>query len=205
MKILLGGFEPFGHDGINPSKEAVHLVKDEIKGVEIVKCDVPVVFGEAEKKVYDLMKELRPDAVLCVGQAGGRNAITPERVAINCDDTRIPDNKGEQPIDRKICEHGKNAYFSTLPIRDMVEAMRKEGIRSEISNSAGTFVCNHLMYQVCRYIEEEFPNMIGGFLHVPYLPEQAAEGVPSMTLDEITRGIEVSLETIIDHLKERKV
>ena len=143
MKILLTGFEPFGGETVNPAQEAVQLVKDEIKGAQIVKCYVPVVFGKAIETVHEAMKKENPDVVLCIGQAGGRYEITPERVAINCDDGRIPDNEGNQPVDQPVFADGENAYFSTLPVKKMVEYMKNANVPAAISNSAGTYVCNH--------------------------------------------------------------
>ena len=130
MKVLLTGFEPFGGETINPAQEAVQLVKDEIKGAQVVKCYVPVVFGKAIETVHEAMKKENPDVVLCIGQAGGRYEITPERVAINCDDGRIPDNEGNQPVDQPVFADGAAAYFSTLPIKKMVEYIKAAGIPS---------------------------------------------------------------------------
>ena len=202
MKILLTGFEPFGGETVNPAKEAVKLVKDEIKGAQIVKCYVPVVFGKAIETVHAAMKEENPDVVLCIGQAGGRYEVTPERVAINCDDGRIPDNEGNQPVDQPVFADGANAYFSTLPIKKMVEYMKNANIPAAISNTAGTYVCNHLMYGVRYYIEKEFPNTIGGFMHVPYLHEQVMnkKETASLSKDDVVKAIEASIEAIVDSL-----
>ena len=202
MKILLTGFEPFGGESINPAKEAVKLVKDEIKGAQIVKCYVPVVFGKAIETVHEAMKQENPDVVLCIGQAGGRYEVTPERVAINCDDGRIPDNEGNQPVDQPVFADGANAYFSTLPIKKMVEYMKNANIPAAISNTAGTYVCNHLMYGVRYYIEKEFPNTIGGFMHVPYLHEQVMnkKETASLSKDDVVKAIEASIEAIVDSL-----
>jgi len=202
MKILLTGFEPFGGESINPAKEAVKLVKDEIKGAQIVKCYVPVVFGKAIDTVYEAMKKENPDAVLLIGQAGGRYEMTPERVAINCDDGRIPDNEGNQPVDQPVKADGPAAYFSTLPIKKMVEYMKAANVPAAISNTAGTYVCNHLMYGVRYHIDKEFPNTIGGFMHVPFLHEQVMnkKETPSLSVDDVVKGIEASLEAIIDSL-----
>ena len=202
MKILLTGFEPFGGESINPAKEAVKLVKDEIKDAQIVKCYVPVVFGKAIDTVYEAMKKEKPDAVLLIGQAGGRYEITPERIAINCDDGRIPDNEGNQPVDQPVVADGPAAYFSTLPVKKMVEYMKNVNIPAAISNSAGTYVCNHLMYGVLNHIEKEFPNTIGGFMHVPYLHEQVMnkKEVASLSKEDVVKGIEASLEAIVDSL-----
>jgi len=202
MKILLTGFEPFGGESINPAKEAVKLVKDEIKGAQIVKCYVPVVFGKAIDTVYEAMKKENPDAVLLIGQAGGRYEMTPERIAINCDDGRIPDNEGNQPVDQPVKADGPAAYFSTLPVKKMVEYMKAANVPAAISNTAGTYVCNHLMYGVRYYIEKEFPNTIGGFMHVPFLHEQVMnkKETASLSKDDVVKGIEASLEAIVDSL-----
>lgn len=202
MKILLTGFEPFGGESINPAKEAVKLVKDEIKGAQIVKCYVPVVFGKAIDTVYEAIKKENPDAVLLIGQAGGRYEMTPERVAINCDDARIPDNEGNSPVDQPVFADGAAAYFSTLPIKKMVEYMKAANVPAAISNTAGTYVCNHLMYGVRYYLEKEFPNTIGGFMHVPFLHEQVMnkKETASLSKDDVVKGIEASLEAIVDSL-----
>ncbi|MBR4462547.1 MAG: pyroglutamyl-peptidase I [Erysipelotrichaceae bacterium] len=202
MKILLTGFEPFGGETINPAQEAVQLVKDEIKGAQIVKCYVPVVFGKAIDTVHEALKKDDFDAVLLIGQAGGRYEITPERIGINCDDGRIPDNEGNQPVDQPVRADGPAAYFSTLPIKKMVEYMKAANVPAAISNSAGTYVCNHLMYGVLYYLDKEFPNMIGGFMHVPYLHEQVMnkKETASLSKEDVVKGIEASLEAIIDSL-----
>ena len=202
MKILLTGFEPFGGESINPAQEAVQLVKDEIKGAQIVKCYVPVVFGKAIDTVHEALKKENPDAVLLIGQAGGRYEITPERIAINCDDGRIPDNEGNQPVDQPIRADGPAAYFSTLPIKKMVQYIKAANVPAAVSNTAGTYVCNHLMYGVLYYLDKEFPNTIGGFMHVPYLHEQVMnkKETASLSKDDVVKGIEAALEAIVDHL-----
>ena len=202
MKVLLTGFEPFGGETLNPAKEAVKMVKDEIKGAEIVKCYVPVVFGKAIETVHEAMKKENPDVVLCIGQAGGRYEMTPERVAINCDDARIPDNEGNSPVDQPVFADGAPAYFSTLPIKKMVQYMKAANVPASISNTAGTYVCNHLMYGVRYYIEKECPNAIGGFMHVPYLHEQVLTkaNTASLSKEDVVKGIEASIEAIVDSL-----
>lgn len=201
MKILLTAFEPFGGEKINPAMEAVKLVRNEILGAEIVKCYVPVVFKKSIDVVLTAMETEKPDAVLCIGQAGGREAVTPERVAINIDDARLPDNEGNLPIDEPVYRDGKNAYFSSLPVKAMVRAIEEAGIPSALSNTAGTYVCNHLMYGVLYNIEKYYPGMRGGFIHVPYIPEQLSgrPGVASMPLSEIARALEAALSAIIEN------
>ena len=167
MKVLVTGFDPFGGEPINPAWEAVKAMKDTIAGAEIVKMQIPTVVGKSIEKIHQKMKELQPDLVISVGQAGGRFGVTPERVAINVTDARIPDNEGNQPIDEPIFPDGPAAYFSNLPVKAMVQAIKDAGYPSVLSNSAGTYICNHVMYGILYYIEKEFPNVRGGFFHVP--------------------------------------
>ena len=148
MKLLLTAFDPFGGEPVNPALEAVKKVQNQIGSVSIVKLEVPTVFGTSIQTVAKTIEQEMPDAVLCIGQAGGRYGLTPERVAINLDDARIKDNEGNQPIDLPIFKDGAPAYFSTLPIKAMVQSIRQAGLPASVSNTAGTFVCNHLMYGV---------------------------------------------------------
>lgn len=202
MKLLLTAFDPFGGEKVNPAQKAVSLVGD-AGGIEIVKLTVPTVFREASRQVIEAIRREKPVAVLCIGQAGGRAAITPERVAINLMDARIADNAGFAPSDEPIFPSAPDAYFSTLPIKKMVEAIRKRGIPAEVSNTAGTFVCNELMYSVLHALKNEFPNTIGGFMHVPFIPEQAASkgaNMPSMNINDIASAIEAAIAAIAEHL-----
>ena len=164
--------------------------------------EVPVVFGKAIETVVQAMEREKPDAVLCVGQAGGRAGITPERVAINIDDARIPDNAGNQPVDTPIVPDGAPAYFSSLPVKDMVRIIREAGLPATISNTAGTYVCNHLMYGVLYHIDKFFPGMKGGFMHVPFMHEQVMDklNTPSLSREDIARGIEAALQAIAHNL-----
>ena len=199
MKLLLTAFDPFGGDAVNPALEAVKLVADKIGRFEIVKLEVPTVFRKSIERVAQAIEEEKPDAVLCIGQAGGRFEITHERVAINIDDARIKDNEGNQPIDTKIFEDGENAYFTTLPIKAMVEAIREANLPAAVSNTAGTFVCNHLMYGVLYTLAKNYPNIKGGFTHVPFIPEQVARRTPVapyMALEDIKRGLEAAISAI---------
>ncbi|MCC5890340.1 MAG: pyroglutamyl-peptidase I [Alkalibacterium sp.] len=199
MKILVTGFDPFGGEKVNPAYEAVKLLDDTIAGAEIVKLEIPTVFHKSYSVVKEQIIENNPDVILCIGQAGGRFGITPERVAINVDDARIPDNEKNQPIDEKIQADGKEAYFSSLPIKAMVEKMCVAGVPSSVSNSAGTFVCNHIMYQVLYHIDKKFPGKTGGFVHVPFIPEQVVDkpNQPSMNLEDIKRGLHAGIEAIV--------
>jgi len=200
MKILVTGFDPFGDDVINPAIEAVKRLPDTIDGVEIVKLEIPTVFNKSAEVVRDAIEKEQPDYVLNIGQAGGRYELTPERVAINLDDARIADNEGQQPIDVPIKEDGAPAYFSQLPIKAMVDYMKKENIPASVSNTAGTFVCNHIMYQTIYLTMTEFPEVKAGFMHIPFLPEQVVNrpNTPAMALDDIVKGITASLKAIID-------
>jgi len=205
MKILVTGFDPFGGDQTNPSIEAVKRLPDEIKGAKIIKLEIPTVFGKSAEVVEAAMEKENPDYVVHIGQAGGRYGITPERVAINIDDARIHDNEGNQPIDQVIQPNGENAYFSQLPIKAMVTYMKKIGLPASVSNTAGTFVCNHIMYQSLHLTHTKFPNTKAGFIHVPFLPEQVVDRpeTPSMSLDDIVKGLTAAIEAIVDfHGKE---
>ena len=205
-KLLLTAFTPFDGEKINPALEAVKLVKDRIGNLLIVKLEVPTVFGKSIDTVREAIEREKPDFVLSIGQAGGRAEITPERVAINLDDARIPDNEGNQPIDETIFPDGENAYFSTLPVKAMVEAIRKEGLPSSLSNSAGTYVCNHLMYGILYYLDKR-PSMKAGFIHVPYIPEQTKnkKEMPALELSEIVRGLEAAITAIAINGTDKKL
>lgn len=204
MKILLTAFDPFGEDKVNPALEAVKLIKVEDINAQVIKLQVPTVFGKSIELVQEKMRAEKPDAVLCIGQAGGRFGLTVERVAINVDDARIADNEGNQPIDTNIFADGNAAYFSNLPIKAMVQEIKNAGLPASISNTAGTFVCNHLMYGVLYTIAKEFKKTKGGFLHVPFIPEQVVEraNTPSMSLSDIAHGITLALKAIIENPKD---
>ena len=197
MKLLLTAFDPFGGSAINPAQEAVKLVADRIGDVEVIKLEVPTIFRKSIAAVTAAIDTVRPDAVLCIGQAGGRYGLTPERVAINMDDASIPDNEGNQPMDAPIAEDGAPAYFSTLPIKAMVAAIREAGLPASVSNTAGTFVCNHLMYGVLHTLATQYPGIRGGFMHVPFIPSQTLQHpAPSMNQQDIARGIEAAIGAI---------
>ncbi len=204
MKVLLTAFDPFGGESVNPAQQAVEAVADTVAGAEIVKCIVPTVFGKSIDTVYAAMKKENPDVTFCIGQAGGRIGLTPERVAINLNDARIPDNEGNQPLDTKIFEDGKNAYFTLLPVKAMVAKIKEAGVPASVSYTAGTFVCNHLMYGVLYHIAKEFPGMRGGFMHVPYLHEQvmAKSNTPSLSKEDIVKGIEAAITAIVENTKD---
>ena len=196
MKILLTGFDPFGGEAVNPAEEAVKRVRDNINGAEVIKITIPTVQTKSVEAIEKAIELHNPDIVISVGQAGGRFDITPERVAINIDDFRIPDNEGNQPTDKIIQEDGKAAYFSNLPVKAMVKHMNDNGIPATLSNTAGTFVCNHVMYGILYMIDKKYPNIKGGFIHIPYMTSQVIDkkNTPFMSLDEIVKGLELCLE-----------
>lgn len=200
MKILVTGFDPFGGDKINPAIEAVKLLPDKIDEAEIIKLEIPTVFNKSAEVVRKAIKEIQPDYVLNVGQAGGRFGLTPERVAININDGRIPDNEGYQPLGEPIHKDGDTAYFTQLPIKAEAKAIRDVGLPASVSNSAGTYVCNHIMYQVQYMRAKEFPAIKAGFIHIPFLPKQVVNrpNTPSMDLKDIVRGLTAAINAIVE-------
>lgn len=206
MKVLITGFDPFGNENINPALEAVKKLPDTIESAEIIKLEIPTVFRKSLEKIEENIIKHKPDIVISIGQAGGRFGITPERTAINIDDARIPDNENKQPIDTAIFEDGENAYFSTLPIKAMVEEMKKGNIPCSISNTAGTFVCNHVMYGILYMAAKKYPNIKGGFIHVPYIPSQVLDkpNMPSMSIGNITKGLELCIKAAINNNSDVK-
>lgn len=200
MKILFTGFDPFGGETINPAYEAVKRLPDAIGGTEIIKMEIPTVFGKDGRILEEAIGEYEPDAVICVGQAGGRAAITIERVAINLQDARIQDNEGQQPCDQPVYADGPAAYFTNLPVKEMVSQMKEQGIPAQISYTAGTFVCNDIMYRLMHLIHTKYPQMLGGFIHVPFLPQQVTDrtdNAPSMSVEMIAEGLRCAAEVII--------
>lgn len=200
MTILLTAFDPFGGEKVNPAGQAVDRMSDCIGPVRVIKLTVPTVFVDSIACVESAIKQFHPEVVVCVGQAGGRTGITPERVAINVSDASIPDNAGAQPIDQPVFSDGAAAYFSTLPVKAMVQKMRQGGYPAALSNSAGTFVCNHLMYGVLYLIDRRYPGIRAGFIHVPYSTGQAAghSGVPSMSIEDIAAALTLALTAITE-------
>ena len=200
MKILVTGFDPFGGEKVNPAYEAVKLLPDTIAGAEIIKLEIPTVFSNSGPAVEAGIQAHHPDVVLNVGQAGGRACVTIERVAINLAEARIPDNAGEQPMDEPLQAEGPAAYFTTLPIKAMVERIRGEGLAGEVSNSAGTFVCNEVMYRALHHAAGAMPHVRCGFIHVPYIPRQTAEkpDTPSMELEDIVRALAAAVGALAE-------
>ena len=192
-KLLITGFEPFGGESINPSWEAVSRLPDVIGEYELTKVRLPVVFGLAAERALEVAKELSPDVILCIGQAGGRDAITPELVAINLRYAEIPDNSGFQPKDEPVSSIGAAAYFSTLPVRKIAQALADAQIKSHVSYSAGAYVCNDLMYSLlARY---NSTSVLVGFIHIPYITEQGKE--PCMDINEIVKGLMLAIGNIL--------
>lgn len=193
MTVLLTGFEPFAGESINPSWLMLEAFDGAvIDGHPVLSRCLPTAFGHSLLALAQHIETYQPDIVIAFGQAGGRSAVSIERVAINCDDARIADNAGSQPIDTRIFAHTQNAYFSTLPIKAGMHALHQAGIPAEISNTAGTFVCNHVFYGL-MHMASERPGMKAGFVHIPYLPDQAVRhpGAPSMDLAQLQRAVEI--------------
>ena len=200
MKVLFTGFDPFGGATINPAYEAIKLLPDTIAGAEIIKVEIPTVFRKGAEAMIAAVEEHKPDYVICVGQAGGRATVTPEFVGINYQDARIPDNEGRQPCGEIIKEDGATAYFTKLPVKAMVQNMRDAGIPASISYTAGTYVCNDVMYHLLYCIEKKWPNIIGGFIHVPYASSQVvnmAATTPSLSLQMISDSLRIAVETTL--------
>jgi pyroglutamyl-peptidase len=204
--VLVTGFEPFGGERINPSWEIAKALPSTIGSHHVVTQRVPTAFGDAIAALAKLISKHQPSLVLCLGQAGGRSSISVERVAINVNDARIADNAGYQPIDQAIVGDAPAAYFSTLPIKAMVAAMQKKGIPAEVSNTAGTFVCNHIMYGALHHIATQKLAARAGFIHVPYLPSQVVNGsAPTMALSTMQAGIEIAIDAAIRTKQDRKL
>jgi pyroglutamyl-peptidase len=193
-RVLVLGFEPFGGESQNPSADVAQALNGTtVGGAHVVGRVIPCVFGECRQVMLTLLKEVKPDLVIAFGLGGGRSDVTPERVAINVDDARIADNKGNQPIDTKIAAKGPTAYWSTLPIKAIVENLTKKGIPASVSQTAGTFVCNHLFYSVMHALKTK-PGVSGGFIHVPFLPSQA-KGRPSLPIETTIEAARIAIET----------
>jgi pyroglutamyl-peptidase len=204
--ILVTGFEPFGGERTNPSWEICTRLPKMIGRTRIETLQVPCRFREAIETVAAAIESLRPSHVVCIGQAGGRDRLSIERVAINLDDARIPDNAGAQPVDEPIAANGPPAYFATLPIKAMAEAVRRSGVPAEVSNTAGTFVCNHLLYGVLHYLAASGSSARAGFIHVPYAEAQVVDkpGQPSMSIAAMAHGIECALVAALENATDVK-
>lgn len=188
-KLLITGFDPFGGEKINPAWEAVKRLPDRIGDVTLYKLQIPTVFGKAAELVLQTAETLKPDVILCIGQAGGRSSVTPERIAVNIRDARIADNGGNCPSGEYVLPEGPAAYFATVPVQAMAEAICKVGLPGTVSNSAGTFVCNDTLYSLLHHCAGT--NVKVGFIHVPYLPEQ---GTPSLSLERTIAALIAAIE-----------
>jgi pyroglutamyl-peptidase len=197
--VLLTGFEPFGGQTINPSWSAVQEVRRTWAGSEDIRVlELPVDFASVDRLLTDALETVRPDVVICVGQAGGAGALRLERVAINVDDARIPDNQGRQPVDEPIVPGGPAAYFSTLPIKAAVAELGRLGLPAVVSQTAGTYTCNHVFYRLMHEIGRSGRDVRGGFVHVPFAPDQAVgTESPSMAIDAMARGVAAVLATTL--------
>ena len=206
MKILVTGFDPFGGEPINPAIESVKKLPDNIAGAEIIKLEIPTVRKKSLEKIEKAINEHNPDVILSIGQAGGRFDISIERVGINLDDFRIPDNEGNQIIDEPIFPDGENSYFVKLPVKAMVQNVQKNNIPASVSYTAGTFVCNHVLYGVLYLIEKKYKGKKSGFIHIPFLPQQVVDkgNMPSMELNTIVKGLTAAIEAIVKNNEDIK-
>lgn len=204
MNILVAAFDPFGGEDINPALEAVKSLDDTIGDHQIAKLEIPTVFHKSKQVIEQELEQQNYDAVLVIGQAGGRFELTPERIGINVDDARIPDNEKNQPIDQSIQAEGEAAYFSNMPVKRMVAAIKEAGVPARLSNTAGTFVCNHILYQLGYIQATRFSNIRFGFIHVPYVPEQVTDkpNQPSMSLETMVKGLTAAIR-VIDQKDEK--
>ena len=190
-KLLITGFDPFGGETVNPSWEAVKLLPDRIGDWQLTKIEIPTEFGLAARRVLCAAQELQPDAILCIGQAGGRNAVTPETYGVNLQHAKIADNAGNRPLARPIVQGAPASYTATVPIYDMVRVIKDRGLPCRISYSAGRFVCNDLLYTLLH--DYDGTPVKAGFIHVPYLPEQAQRGQPSMPIEDVTAALTAAI------------
>lgn len=206
MKILVTGFDPFGGEAINPAIESVKRLPDMIAGAQVIKLEIPTVVHKSLHVIEKAIEQYNPDMILSIGQAGGRSDLTVERIGINIDDCRIKDNEGNQPVDEPVYADGPAAYFVNLPIKAMVNEIRAAGIPSSISNSAGTFVCNHVTYGVRYMIDKKFKGKKSGFIHIPYLPQQVIDKAnqPSMDLDVIVKGLTAAIYAMVTYEEDVK-
>ena len=201
--ILLTGFEPFAGERLNPSWEAARALDGRrIGGRTVVARCLPVVFGAARQTLLAALAELRPELVLCLGLANGSPHLALERVALNLDDARIADNQGQQPVDLPVVEGAPAAYFTGLPVKAMLAALRAAGFPAALSLSAGSFVCNHVFFALCQHLAGQESGTRGGFMHVPLLPSQAASGQPSMALATLVAAVEVALAAALANEKD---
>ncbi|MEI7551281.1 MAG: pyroglutamyl-peptidase I [Verrucomicrobiota bacterium] len=203
--VLITGFEPFGGESLNPSQEIARQLNGRvIARRRVLGRILPCVFGAANVELRRLLRELDPELVICVGQAGGRAEITPERVAINVADARIPDNAGQQPVDVPIVARGPVAYWSTLPIKAIVAALTAHQVPAAVSQTAGTFVCNQVFYGLMHALHGR-RGVRGGFIHVPALPEQAKQGQPSLPQETMVEALALAVAVAVTTRRDLRV
>lgn len=205
--VLLAGFDPFGGEPLNPSWEAVRRLDDDmVRGHRLHALQLPTEFGRSLRALRRALVRTSPALIVCVGQAGGRSHISLERIAINVDDARIADNAGKQPVDKPVIRGAPAAYFSTLPIKAQLRALQAAGLPAEVSQTAGTFVCNHVFYGLMHALREK-PQIRGGFVHIPFLPEQAIAhpGAASLSLDTVVAGLRLIVDTALSIRRDLRV
>ena len=190
-KLLITGFDPFGGESVNPSWEAVQLLPDRIGAFELHKLQIPTVFGVAAQRVLQIAAQVNPDVILCIGQAGGRTAVTPERIGINVRSARIADNAGNQPQEEPIVPNGPDGLFATVPVVKMALAIQNAGFPGAVSNTAGAFVCNDTLYTLLHHYAGT--SVRAGFIHVPYIPEQ---GTPNLPLEQTVQALTAAIEAL---------
>ena len=187
-RLLITGFDPFGGAAVNPSWQAVSRLPEQVGDFELCKLEIPTVFGQATRVVLEKAAQFQPDVILCIGQAGGRGAVTPERIGVNIRDARITDNAGNQPRGEFVAPEGPAAYFATVPVMAMADAIEAAGIPATVSNSAGAFVCNDTLYGILHHYAGT--DVRCGFIHVPFIPEQ---GEPNMELENIVKALKIAI------------
>ncbi|MBR4291367.1 MAG: pyroglutamyl-peptidase I [Oscillospiraceae bacterium] len=190
-KLLITGFDPFGGETVNPSWEAVKQLPETIGDYALFKFEIPTIFGLAAQTVLEKAAQIQPDVILCIGQAGGRDAVTPERIGINVRNARIADNAGNRPQEEIICEDGADGIFATVPVAAMAEAIRKAELPAHVSNTAGAFVCNDTLYTLLYHFAGKPVHV--GFIHVPYIPQQ---GTPNLPLEQITHALTAAISAL---------
>ena len=190
-RLLITGFDPFGGETVNPAWEAVNLLPDKVEDFVLCKLQIPTVFGKAAQTVLQKAEEFQPHVILCIGQAGGRGAVTPERVGINIRSARIADNAGFQPLEEPIVPGGPDGLFATVPVKAMADAITAAGLPGAVSNTAGTFVCNDVLYSLLHHYAGT--GVKAGFIHVPFLPQQ---GEPNLPLEDTVKALEAAISAL---------
>lgn len=190
-KLLITGFDPFGGQSINPSWAAVEQLPEQVGEYTLCKLPIPTVFGKAARLVLDKATQIGADVIVCVGQAGGRNAVTPERIGINVRSASMPDNEGFQPVEEPVVQGGPDGIFATIPVYAMAQAIREAGVPGTVSNTAGTYVCNDVLYTLLHHYAGTKTRV--GFIHVPYLPTQ---GEPNLPLEQTVKALTAAIQAV---------